>query len=207
MTAYVGFRSIFMKYYSYFCKRKSVTGIVNTEENLFDLLKALSKANVQYVICGGVACVLHGVERATYDVDLSVSFDICNLEKIIEVAKKFNLKPRIPEPVEFLFDEKKRKEWFEKKGALVYTFVSEKTPLQLDIFLSYPKTYEELFENSDEINIDDVKVKVTSITDLLFVKKLINPLRDKDILDIKELEKIYEQKNKSGQRKRNRPDV
>ncbi|MEO8211418.1 MAG: nucleotidyl transferase AbiEii/AbiGii toxin family protein [bacterium] len=171
--------------------------------NLFELLKELSKADVQYVICGGVACVLHGVERATYDIDLSVSFDKSNLEKIIEVAKKFNLKPRIPEPVESLFDEEKRKDWFEKKGALVYTFVSDKTPLQLDIFLSYPKSYEELFVNSDEINIHGVKVKISSISDLLFVKKLISPLRDKDILDIKELEKIYEQKNKSGKRKGN----
>lgn len=168
------------------------------DDNLISLLKELSKANVQYVICGGVACVLHGVERATYDIDLSVSFEKSNLEKIVEVAKRFNLKPRIPEPVENLFDEKKRKEWFEEKGALVYTFVSNNTPLQLDIFLSYPKSYEELFENSEEINIDDVKIKVSSINDLLFVKKLIEPLRDKDIIDLKELERIKTEKNKSG---------
>jgi len=167
-------------------------------DNLFNLLKELSKADVKYVICGGVACVLHGVERATYDIDLSVSLEKSNLEKIIEVTKKFGLKPRIPEPVENLFNESKRKEWFENKGALVYTFVSNNTPLQLDIFLSYPKSYEELFENSEEINIDNVKVTVSSINDLLFVKKLIEPLRDKDIIDLKELERIKTEKNKSG---------
>jgi len=32
----------------------------------------------------------------------------------------------------------------------------------------------------------------------MFVKKLIDPLRDKDIIDIKELERIYDQKNKPG---------
>lgn len=167
-------------------------------ENLFELLKELAKAEVKYVICGGVACVLHGVERATYDIDLSVSFDKSNLEKIIVVTKKFNLKSRIPEPVENLFDEKKRKYWFEQKGALVYTFVSDNSPLQLDILLSYPKSFDELLENSEEMNIDNVKVRVSSIRDLLFVKKLIEPLRDKDILDIKELEiiaKQNEQKN------------
>ena len=167
-------------------------------DNLFNLLKELSKADVKYVICGGVACVLHGVERATYDIDLSVSLEKSNLEKIIEVTKKFGLKPRIPEPVENLFNESKRKEWFENKGALVYTFVSNNTPLQLDIFLSYPKSYEELFENSEEINIDNVKVTVSSINDLLFAKKLIEPLRDKDIIDLKELERIKTEKNKSG---------
>lgn len=90
---------------------------------------------MKFVICGGVACVLHGVERATYDIDLSVSFERSNLEKIIEVTKKFDLMPRIPEPVENLFDESKRNEWFEKKGALVYTFISNNSPLQPDIYM------------------------------------------------------------------------
>ncbi|MDQ3022482.1 MAG: hypothetical protein M3R36_18230 [Bacteroidota bacterium] len=54
-------------------------------------------------------------ERATYDIDLSVSFEKSNLEKIIKVVQKFGLKPRIPEPVENLLDENKRKDWVEKK--------------------------------------------------------------------------------------------
>jgi predicted nucleotidyltransferase len=165
--------------------------------DLFNLIKELSKADIKYVVCGGVACVLQGVERATYDLDISVSFEENNLRKLIEVMKNSKLIPRIPEPVENLLDENKRKEWFEKKGALVYTFLSEKTPLQLDVFLNYPRTYDELFKNSDELEIDNVKFKVSSIEDLLFVKRRIDPARDKDLTDIKELEKIYGEKNKS----------
>lgn len=169
---------------------------MDTNKNLFDLLKELSAANVKYVICGGVACVLHGVERATYDIDLSVSFEKSNLEKILLVVRKFGLKPRIPEPVENLFDEIKRREWYERKNALVYTFVSDNSPLQLDIFLQYPMSFEELTENSQLIVIDNVSMKVSSPEDLLFVKKLINPLRDKDITDIKALEEIIGKRKK-----------
>ena len=172
----------------------------DVKTDLFELIKELSETGIKYVVCGGVACVLQGVERATYDLDISVSFENENIDKIIEVADKFELIPRIPEPVEALKDEIKRRNWQEKKGALVYTFVSKKTPLQLDIFLSYPRSYEELFENADELVIDDIKVKVSSIEDLIFVKKHIEPMRDKDLTDIKELEIIYEQKNKSGKR-------
>lgn len=168
---------------------------MNTIDNLFELLKELSNADVKYVICGGVACVLHGVERATYDIDLSVSFDKSNLEKIIKVTQKFGLKPRIPEPVENLLDANKRKKWIEKKGALVYTFVSDKSPLQLDIFLSYPRSFEELLINSEEIIVDDIKMNVSSVDDLINAKKLIEPLRDKDETDIKELERIKSEKN------------
>ena len=169
---------------------------MDTNKNLFDLLKELSAAEVKYVICGGVACVLHGVERATYDIDLSVSFEKSNLEKILLVARKFGLNPRIPEPVENLFDEIKRKEWYEKKNALDYTFVSDNSPLQLDIFPEYPKSFEELTENSQLIVIDNVSMNVSSPEDLLFVKKLINPLRDKDIADIKALEEIIGKRKK-----------
>ena len=165
--------------------------------DLFNLIKELSKADIKYLVCGGVACVLQGVERATYDLDISVSFEENNLRKLIEVMKNSKLIPRIPEPVENLLDENKRKEWFEKKGALVYTFLSGKTPLQLDVFLNYPRTYDELFKNSDELEIDKVKFRVSSIEDLLFVKRMIDPARDKDLTDIKELEKIYGAKNKS----------
>ena len=178
--------------------KKSDSEEINT--GLFELIKELSRADVKYIVCGGVACVLQGVERATYDLDILVIYENDNIDKIIAVANKFELIPRIPEPVEALKDENKRKNWLEKKGALVYTFVSKITPLQLDIFLSYPKSYEELFSNADELVIGDIKFKVSSIEDLIFVKKHIEPMRDKDISDIKELELIYEQKNKSGKR-------
>jgi predicted nucleotidyltransferase len=164
---------------------------------LYDLLKELSDANVKFVVCGGVACVLQGVERSTYDIDLSVSFDSDNLNKLIDITKKFGLKPRIPEPVENLLDEKKRGDWIEKKGALVYTFVSNSGPLQIDIFLSYPKTYDELKENADIVKIENFEFLVSSIEDLLTAKKLITPLRDKDSIDIKELTNILSEKNKN----------
>lgn len=170
----------------------------DNERNLVSLLKELSKAKINFVVCGGVACVLHGVERATYDLDVLVSLERDNLMKVVDVAGKFDLMPRIPEPVENLFDEHKRQIWLKEKGALVYTFLSGNSPLQLDIFLSYPKTYDELFSNSEEIVLEDVTIRISSIEDLIFVKKHIEPLRDKDIIDIKELERIYDNKNKSG---------
>ena len=39
-------------------------------------LGALSAAGVEFVVCGGVACVLQGVARATHDLDLLVTLDL-----------------------------------------------------------------------------------------------------------------------------------
>ena len=157
---------------------------------LLELLKELSKGNVKFVVCGGVACFLQGVERVTYDLDISASLDSENLKNLIEVTKKYDLIPRVPEPAENLLDENKRNDWINKKGALVFTFTSNKNLVQLDIFLKYPKSYEELLRNADVMDIDGIKVCVSSKDDLIFAKEYIVPLRDKDNFDIQQLKKM-----------------
>ena len=165
------------------------------EKNLLELVKALAENHVKFVICGGIACVMHGVERNTFDVDISVQMDSENLHKIQQIARKFDLYPRIPEPPENLLDESVRKNWIENKGALVYTFISGNSPLQMDIFLSYPKTYEELISKADKVIIDDLEIPISSIDDLIYAKNQIEPIRDKDKSDIAELKKLNESKN------------
>ncbi|KXK51576.1 MAG: hypothetical protein UZ05_CHB002001470 [Chlorobi bacterium OLB5] len=142
------------------------------KNQLLDLVKSLSQNDVKYVVCGGIACVLHGVERNTYDVDISLDMNHANILKIIEIAKKFNLQPRIPEPIENLLDETKRNNWIQNKGAIVYTLVAQDSPLQMDIFLKYPKTYDELARKADNVIIDGIKIPVSSIDDLILAKIL-----------------------------------
>lgn len=171
------------------------------DKNLFTLLEELAKQNVKFVVCGGIACVLHGVNRVTLDIDILADMDKINLEKIIEIAGAYGLKPRIPEPVRNFLDENKRQEWIDEKNALVYTFFSDDGKVQLDIFLKYPFSYEEAFKNADKIEYRNSDIYITSIEDLLSAKKSVSPPRHKDLQDIEELEKIY--KAKHGKDKKN----
>lgn len=165
--------------------------------DLLETLKQLNKFGVKYVICGGVACIFQGVERATFDVDISISYERENIEKIINLAKELNLSPRMNEPISSLLDEKKRQEWFENKGALFYTLNFNDSPMQLDIFLNYPLSYSEILSQADIVEIDDFKFLISSKEDLLFVKKMVTPLRSKDKIDIEELEKLLKNEDKS----------
>jgi predicted nucleotidyltransferase len=166
------------------------------KDELLELTKELTKRGVDFVICGGVACVLQGVERATYDLDIAVSFESRNIEKLISTAKARSLIPRIPEPVEKLLDEQQRKLWIKKKGALVYTFAANDSPLQLDIFLTELIPFGELKKNASIFEIEEFKFLVCSKKQLIKLKKLIHPLRDKDLQDIKELEKLIDEEGK-----------
>ncbi|MCI0473226.1 MAG: hypothetical protein L0Y76_06565 [Ignavibacteria bacterium] len=159
---------------------------------LINLIKELSKANIKFVVCGGVACVLQGVERTTFDLDVSLDLSEDNLLKVIKLSKEYGLVPRIPEPVENLLDKEKRKTWVQQKNALVYTFNIKNTALQLDIFLDYPFSYSELMSSAEKIDIEGVEIYISSKKDLLAAKNSMTEKRDKDLLDIKELKKLLD---------------
>lgn len=137
---------------------------------------------------------LHGVERVTYNLDISLPFTKLNLLNLIRATGQLNLKPRIPEPIENILSEEKRNEWIEEKGALVYTLISGDTLKQIDILLSYPKTFDELKAKAVTMDLKGKKVLVSSIDDLIAAKLQVKPLREKDEFDIKQLKKIKDEK-------------
>jgi len=56
------------------------------ETNPFEsVLAALSRAEVRYLVVGGVACALNGFVRTTEDVDLLVDADPENLRRLLQV--------------------------------------------------------------------------------------------------------------------------
>lgn len=167
--------------------------------HLEEILVELKTRNIKFIVCGGVAAVLHGVERMTMDIDISLDLDNTNLKKFLHVIKKMNLKPRVPIPAESILDPEKRKKMIEEKGALVFTFIDPDKPFrQIDIFLEEDKSYKQLHDYIEKINIGGTEINILSIEKLIEMKKDIDPPRGKDLLDIKELELILKQKNSNG---------
>ena len=60
------------------------------------VFSALNKAKVRYLVVGGIAVNLYGIERATADIDLVVDLEGNNLNRFIAVMKELNFKPKIP---------------------------------------------------------------------------------------------------------------
>ena len=57
--------------------------------------------------------------------------------------------------------------------------------------------FEELNRDAREVVIENRKIKIIGIAKLLETKRTISPLRDKDLIDIKELEKLQRRSEKS----------
>jgi hypothetical protein len=58
------------------------------ENYLKKMLVTLADAGVEFVVGGGVACVLHGVERVTLDLDVAVQMNAPNLDRLIRAGFK-----------------------------------------------------------------------------------------------------------------------
>ena len=51
---------------------------------LQDVFKSFQKNNVKYVVIGGVASVLYGVPRVTFDLDILIEASVENAEKLLK---------------------------------------------------------------------------------------------------------------------------
>jgi hypothetical protein len=153
-----------------------------------EILSALTKAKVDFIIGGGVACVLQGVERVTMDVDLAVAMTPQNLPGFLRVMREHNLRPRVPIAPETLLDPRVVQAMVEEKHALVFSFLDPDAPVRhVDIFLRPDLSYDALLPTSEWIILGDFSVRILTKKKLLSLKLGIQPPRAKDALDIEYL--------------------
>lgn len=154
-----------------------------------DILRALGENDVRFVLVGGFAVQLHGFVRTTLDLDLVLAMDDANLTRFIEVARRFNLAPVIPVPLESLADATKIDQWHREKGMLAFALREPQVGGSVvDVLVRPEVPFNELLERSVDVRLFDRSMKIASIDDLLTMKRAAN--RPKDRIDIDALEKI-----------------
>jgi hypothetical protein len=167
------------------------------ENYLKEMLVTLANAGVEFVVGGGVACVLHGVERVTLDLDVAVQMNSANLDRLICAVERLDLKPRVPVSLADIGDPDFVRAMVTEKGALVFSLADFNNPLRhLDIFLSPALSFERLSKGATWFDIGDAKVRVASKELLIQIKNEITPLRPKDVLDVQELSRLIEEESR-----------
>ncbi len=171
---------------------------MSTEAHDFfnNIIQDLNKHNIDYIICGGVAVVLHGVERLTMDIDISLDMTDNNIKSFLKIMEAHTMTPRAPIPAESLLDKDLRKAIVAEKGAVVFTFIDSDNPFkQLDLFLTDDLSFSVLKNDCIDIHYDEGSVtRVLSIDKLIDLKSNVDPQRQKDLFDINELEKLKRNK-------------
>ena len=155
----------------------------------FEILEALHKKKVKYLIVGGLAVNLYGVPRVTQDIDLIISTKKSNIIKINEILKDLGYIPRLPVNPKDLTDSEKVKDWIENRNLKAFSFYHKKDNYKvIDILLVHPLHFEESFKNKTVKKIENVEIFLASINDLIKTKEFSGRMQDTS--DIKILKKI-----------------
>jgi predicted nucleotidyltransferase len=147
------------------------------------LLQRLVDANVDFVVVGGIAAVVHGSAAITRDLDITCAPDTENLERLGRVLVALEARLRgVTDDVPFVPDGR----------TLRHTRVlTLDTPDGWIDLLAQPDgapVYEQLKAHAAPTQLAGVTVYVASLEDLIAMKKAAG--RPKDLVAVEELEAI-----------------
>ncbi|WP_297830055.1 nucleotidyl transferase AbiEii/AbiGii toxin family protein [Thermomonas sp.] len=157
--------------------------------SMFETLRRLLDAEVDFVLVGGLAVALHGYQRVTLDIDLVLAMTPENLRRFIEIAKSDGLRPVIPVPIESLADPELIDRWHREKGMLAFALRGEDlSKCVIDVLVRSPVPYDQMKRDAVQVPVGPLTVPVASIDHLIAMKTGTG--RGKDRIDIEELLKI-----------------
>lgn len=150
------------------------------------VIAALNETGVRYAIVGGVAVVLHGVDRLTADLDVVIDLEPAAAARVMTRLTVLGYRPRAPVNAEDFADPKKRKSWIETKNMQVFTLWDPANELPvLDLFAQYPLDFTRLIDNSIEVDLAGIPARLASVDDLIEMKQQSG--RDRDLKDVEAL--------------------
>lgn len=159
-------------------------------ENSFqDLLTALHRGGVEFILIGGLAGMAQGSARATVDVDVVYARDRANLERIEACLAASDPYLRgAPAGLPFRFDVETM------QRGLNFTLTTAMGDLDLLGEVPGGGTYERLRPSSEPITLFGVEVRCVTLEKLIELKRAAG--RPKDLEAIAELEALLEERGK-----------
>jgi hypothetical protein len=160
------------------------------ERDFSALLEALHKANVEFLVVGGLAAVLNGTPVHTYDVDVVHRRTVENVDRLMPVLEGLDAVYRA-QPLRRLRP---------AKPALLsaghQNLITKYGPLDVLGSIGEGLGYEELLSHSIEMQIGpDFGVRVLDLETLIEIKEQLGGEKDRAMLPI--LRRALERKNRS----------
>lgn len=154
----------------------------------FEILEALYRQKVRYLIIGGLGVNLYGVPRTTQDIDLIISMDRENILRLVGLLKDLGYRPRLPVESEKLAEPQEVKEWIENRNMKAFSFIHGESAYKVvDIVLVHPLEFEKAYGRRTVKTVKGVELNLASIEDLIECKKFSG--RAQDLTDIALLHK------------------
>lgn len=152
-------------------------------------LRTLAEGGVEFIIIGGVAAVLHGSARATFDLDVVYSRTPENIRRLAEALRPHSPYLRgAPPGLPFVWDEKTI------GNGLNFTLTTGFGPLDLLGEVVGGGGYDDILPHSDGIEAYGLRIRRVSLEKLIQMKRAAG--RPKDLEAIAELQALLEERDR-----------
>lgn len=142
------------------------------QDDFFEFLKELVNTQVEFLLVGGYAVILHGYPRTTGDMDIWVRCTEENYLRLLEAFGKFGLPTNAISLKDFLNPE----------STDVFTF--GRPPMAIDILTTVKGLdFELAFHNKENLKLGDFEIPVISLNDLQKAKRAAGRFKDLDDLE------------------------
>jgi len=152
------------------------------------LFGILAAARVRFVVVGGLALLLHGLDRLTADVDLVIDLSTDAARDAVLALTEAGYRPLAPVDPFALSDPAQRSDWHENRGMKVFSFWdSTNSSPTVDVMLSPIVSFEELWRQAQTIKIGGIEVRVASVEHMIRLKEAAG--RSQDLADVERLKR------------------
>ncbi|WDN89358.1 hypothetical protein BuS5_02326 [Desulfosarcina sp. BuS5] len=151
-----------------------------TSVDLSAIIEGLIKADVKFILVGGLAAVVQGAPVTTMDVDIVHNRSSENISKLFTFLKSIDAIYRRPDNK---IIKPKEKDFAEMGHAFFSTRIG---PLDVLAFIEEGKTYEDLFKHTVEIEFRGHTLRVLDIKMLIELKRTSKDSKDKQRLPVLE---------------------
>lgn len=139
-----------------------------------DFIQALNNHEVEYILVGGYAVILHGYRRITGDMDIWVNRTTENYIKIVQAFAEFGLS---------IFD-MTEENFMDLEYADVFSF--GRSPFAIDMLTKLKGVeFDEAFSQAQVFNEEGLMIKFIHLNNLIQAKKAAG--RHKDLDDLEKL--------------------
>ncbi len=154
-----------------------------------EILQALNHHEVEYIVVGGVAAVIHGAPTTTFDLDTLVRLSDANAERLARALSELDARFRehqtnIHPTVEDIL------------GGGHLLLMTRAGPLDVLGFIGEQQRYEDLLGESSEIGTSMGSLRVLNLEALIAEKKRMG--RAKDIAAVELLEEVLRHQKPLG---------
>lgn len=160
------------------------------------IIGALARHEVAYVLIGALAARLYGFPRVTADIDITPSREAANLDRLAGALRELKARvftESVPEGLAFDCSAKTL------GGSAMWNLVTDAGRLDVAFVPSGTKGYSDLADNAQRFEVFDATILVASLGDIIRSKTAAN--RPQDRQDVPVLKAILARQSDTGEKR------